>query len=114
MGGQLTLDGDEVPAEAVVSHRAPPLTAAQATVMRRVEEWGSIRTVEAGVIAHEARGRCATAGSRWQGFEGGGLACCPYAAVDGLELLNRLMRRGLLRRAAERGVWERPPREPAK
>lgn len=104
--GQLTLDGREVE-EVRDRRRTPRLTGAQATVMRHVAEHGSIRTTEAGVILHKSRARCAGAGQRWTGFKGGGVACCPYAAADGLELLKRLAGRGLLERVG-RGVWAPP------
>lgn len=107
----MTLDGGEVDlgeAREDARHRHPPLTPAQAEVVRHVQEHGTIRTVEAGVIAHRVRRRCARDGHKWAGFKGTGVACCPYAAVDGLEMLKRLAARGYVERTG-RGTWA-PPR----
>lgn len=109
--GQLTLDGGEVDEPRAPARRAP-LSPAQLDVMALLRRQGSIRSVEAGVIAHAHRaaaGRpCGGAGARSTGWRGSGRAvgCCAYAPVDGNEVMKRLAERGLARRDPERrGRW---------
>lgn len=106
---QLTIDGREVPHEVVaLQARQPPrrgLTAVQRAILDTVREAGSIRTVQAGVIAHRHRNSCGF-GARSGSFTGRGIGCCPYAGPDGLAALKRLRRRGLVfRDESQPGRW---------
>lgn len=113
--GQLTIDGGEEEVGAVALGAAP-LSPAQRNVLQAMRDGdGTIRTVEAGVLVHDWRRIAArAAGSRASGcgfgarstnFRGGGVACCAYAAPDGLEMMKRLAARGLVERTERRGVW---------
>lgn len=105
---QLSIDGREVPLEVIrargkVRRR---LTSAQAAIMRQLREVGEIRSFQAGMCVHEARGSCAGAGGKWTGWTGKGKSCCPYAATDGLMAMHRLAARGLAYRDPnELGRW---------
>lgn len=102
---QLTLDGGEVPLETVAGESAGPLSEAQQLILRLAGRPEGVRSVEAGVVMHQARGHCASPGARWHNFRGGGIACCPYAPTDGLAALRRLAERGLVRRTEPLGTW---------
>lgn len=94
----------------IVSTRG--LTNTQFAILRHVAEHGSIRSVEAGVILHRARGtypngnqRC---GSGAKGsYQASGIGCCAYASADGSMALRRLRDRGLLVRI-DKGRWVTP------
>lgn len=109
---QLTIDGREVPHSVVLaaqrSASLPRLTDVQHGVLAMVRDIGSIRSVQAGVIAHNVRRRCGH-GVRDATFTGRGIGCCPYAVVDGSAVLRRLEARGLVYRdPAKRGRWLAP------
>jgi hypothetical protein len=83
----------------------PGLSGAQRGIVAVIEEQGSIRAVEAGVIVHAHRsGRCCGFGAGADRYKGGGKACCGYAATDGSSALKRLRGRGLVKRQ-EDGSW---------
>lgn len=91
MSKQLTIDGREVPAEGLRSRRGQsPITPVQRAVLRYLKEHGSIRSVDAGIILFDIQGQ------PWRR---------QYASADGLEVLKRMMKRGLVRRTDKRGVW---------
>lgn len=99
---QLRFTGEEVPLGVVQRYtraRQPPLTVAQATILRWARERGEIRSVEAGVIMHAARGYCGHGGRShdWRGTPRA-IGCCAYACADGLDALKRLADRGLVYR----------------
>lgn len=76
-------------------------------MLRRVGDAGGIRSVEAGVIVHAHRRTGGRIGCNiaWQiGY--GGIGCCRYAAADGLSILRRLEKRGLVGRTERVGWWE--------
>lgn len=108
---QLTIDGGEVTSRraTATSHGAPPLTAAQNRILHRIREQGYIRSVEAGVFIHEARGkRCARFGGagqdRFKGTERA-ISCCAYASADGNSAMKRLADRGFVTRGKQAGHW---------
>lgn len=137
MTDQLTLDGGAVPVTELPG-RVPTgvrLTAVQAAVLAHIDKHGSIRTSEAGRIAHGARrnaygstagrkpGECehafrhrvrgvvpaAAASDRFDwGEKDGRLGCCPWAGADGLSVMKRLRDRGLVVQDHTRGPWRRP------
>lgn len=93
----------------IVSTRG--LTRTQFAILRHVAEHGAIRSVEAGVILHRARGtypngrqRCGFGAKG--GVQAGGIGCCAYASADGSMALRRLRERGLLVRDGK--VWVSP------
>jgi hypothetical protein len=111
---QIRLDGTEVELndEFAVARSAMPLSPVQRLILASAP----IRSVEAGVIVHASRGHCgfgARGGRIGHVVDGKfvpldrpkGIACCAYAAADGLEACKRLAKRGLLRRVAP-GRWE--------
>jgi hypothetical protein len=110
---QLTIDGREVEYSATIK-KPTPLTDLQREILRWLTANGSIRSVEAGVMVHNARGvypisgnpRCGYGNRRYAGTDRA-IACCGYAGTDGNEAMKRLMRRGLVRRASDRGPWVR-------
>lgn len=97
-----------------------PLTATQRQILAHIDRHGSIRSVEAGVIIHRARGdlqfalhvkqhgteRLLTSGS-WRVRTTLGIGCCQYAATDGLAGMKRLMKRGIVERGPVKGTWIR-------
>jgi len=92
---QLTLDGREVPAEGLRTRKGQhPLTAPQRAVLAYLRDHDSIRCVDAGVILYEFTEPTERAREMRR----------KYASADGLELLKRLEKRGLVRRKS-RGVW---------
>jgi len=109
---QLRIDGGEVTSEqAARTSRAGRggggLSYAQKAILRKIEEQGSIRAVEAGVIVHAHRGRgCwrkknepSATGDR---YKGGGESCCAFASTDGSSALKRLRERGIVRQREDR------------
>jgi hypothetical protein len=105
---QLTIDGKEIEYQRTV-RREPPLTDLQREALRYLTMQGQIRSVEAGVMVHSARGHCGYGAKddRVGGRRDSRISCCNYAATDGNELMKRLMERGIVRRVSERGPWVR-------
>ncbi|HEY0390992.1 MAG TPA: hypothetical protein VGC63_04720 [Solirubrobacterales bacterium] len=98
---QITLDGREVSMEEArrTSTAGGRLTQAQRLILDTINEKGQIRSVEAGVIVHLARGtKCA------KGVGPSKLACYHYASTDGLSAMKRLAKRGLVRKVSV-GIW---------
>lgn len=99
---QLALDGSEVSPEAV--NRTMPnrgaFSHAQRAILRVIDEQGSIRSVEAGVIVHAHRNRrCGYSPPSATGdrYKGGGVSCCAFAATDGSAAMKRLRERGAVK-----------------
>jgi hypothetical protein len=107
---QLQLGGGEVPTEQAQrsssAGRGAALSYAQRAILRKIEDQGSIRPVEAGVIVHAHRGTgCCGFGAAADRYKGGGKACCGYASSDGSAALKRLRERGLVQQRQDRS-WE--------
>lgn len=102
---QLTIDGGEVSSHQAAK-RTLPLNSTQRAIIAKIRDEGSIRSVEAGVFVHTARGqRCARNGGERAGPLGPkAIGCCAYAAADGLSAMQRLEERGLVRRDSP-GRW---------
>lgn len=103
--GQLTFGGGEVEEPKSRAQITQPLSRVQFAVLNELHAKGSIRSVEAGVIVHRTREKGCVTGQHTASFQGGGIGCCAYAAADGNEAMKRLMERGLVERAVERGRW---------
>jgi hypothetical protein len=102
---QLTIDGDE---EARRETKA--LTQLQQRILARIRDTGQIRSVEAGRMVHEARGKyCASHGGARAHMNRGedSLGCCAYASADGLDAMKRLTKRGLVKKVSP-GIWVAP------
>lgn len=105
---QLVLSGGEV-AHPPPAGRRSPLNATQVRILRVLRRDGVLRSVEAGVLVHQARGHCAF-NTRPNDWPMKGTACCPYAANDGRAAMVRLMERGLVIRGDTQGTWiAKPP-----
>lgn len=102
---QLTLDGEPEPYEQVAARarNVSALTGLQREILTRIRLEGPIRAVEAGVMQHVARGRRCSGGGK--GYGPTKVACCKYAATDGLEAMKRLRDRGLVRQRKDK-TWE--------
>lgn len=112
---QLRIGGGEVSTEQArrtsSAGRGGALSHAQRAILRVIEENGSIRAVEAGVIIHAHRNRgCwrkknepSATGDR---HKGGGKGCCAFASTDGSMALKRLRDRGLVEQRADR-AWRK-------
>lgn len=104
---QQRLDGGEDDGPQILK-RTKPLTSTQQRIMATIREKGSIRSVEAGCMVHEARGkRCSNYGAGADRFKGTerAISCCAYASSDGLSAMKRLADRGLVRRGKQAGTW---------
>jgi hypothetical protein len=102
---QLQIGGGEVPNdEAARMSRVPPLTPTQRRIIDLMNERGEIRSVEAGVIVHTARGHCGFGAKTGYGSRKQAIGCCAYAAADGLSAMHRLEERGLVRKV-KAGRW---------
>lgn len=100
MAEQLNIEGGVEPYDEVAKRAAAyrDLSPAQKEILRVIRDDGEIRAVEAGVIIHTHRTQ---AGTGRCGRHRTALACCQYAASDGLEALKRMAKRGLVRRKRE-------------
>lgn len=113
---QLTIDGREEP-HGKRPRTPPPLTPAQLDIVRvaRLHN-GWIRPAQAGRVIHDQRyasnpsryatrrGACGSGERGYLTVTSAALACCAYAASDGLAALHRLAKRGIVARLAP-GMW---------
>lgn len=108
---QLTVDGGEIehPPEIPRARPERPLNDVQQAVMRLFATQEIVRSVEAGTIVHRTRDHCGFHGPFQEPLEDR-LSCCGFAGKDGLAVLNRLLKRGLVRRV-ENGKWTATWRE---
>lgn len=90
---QLTLDGGEVGVVAVANSRSP-LTEGQTRILRLIVKH-DVSSSDAGRVLHLARKPPCQRCKR---------GSCAFVASDGSEALERLAKRGLVRRVAK-GVW---------
>jgi hypothetical protein len=90
VGMQLTFDGREIPIDST-GGRTRSLTLTQRRVLQYLDRHEFIRPREAGLLHYEA------IGDAWPGQD-------EYAAQSGWGVLDRLLKRGLVRRA-ERGIY---------
>lgn len=93
---QLTIDGREVP----INQCQIGFTELQRRIIRQARKTG-ITTLEAGLMAHQKRGRCAQTGIKWDTWTGRGRQCCPYCSTDGAQALKRLVNRGVLKKISK-------------
>lgn len=100
---QLTIDGQEVEYVSLVK-RGRPFGARQRAVLRQLGFQRELRTVEAGVEVHRDRGRCGL-GKKGH-LQSRGIGCCAYCHADGLAVMLRLEKRGVVSHVG-RGKWRR-------
>lgn len=100
---QLTIDGGEVE-HTSLAKASRPFGGRQRAVLRQLGYQRELRTVEAGVVVHRDRGKCGL-GKRGH-LQSRGIGCCAYCHADGLAVLHRLEKRGVVAHVA-RGKWRR-------
>ena len=97
---QITIEGE------LVAHPVPtpaPLSGSQRAILRTIRALGELRSSEAGLMMHGARGWCAPFHAPYAPTPDR-LGCCEYGATDGAAAMRRLERRGLVERVG-RGRW---------
>jgi hypothetical protein len=96
---QLTVDGSEVPfsVSRLVS-RKTPLSHGQEEAVAFMRMHPCVNPTQIGVIVHANR---LHGGCRLRGNARASERCCEYATSDGVEMLKRLMNRGLVEKISK-------------
>ena len=92
---QLKIDGGADQYDLVAGISSRQLSDAQAEIIAFVRTHSVIRTVQAGKIMHAHRGTGCNSGPT------NGIACCKYAGADGLQAIERLVDRQILKRVGQ-------------